>query len=194
MRDCTGIVSRMERLACFDEAAGTRLLEPVAKVHELNPLPGAPSVARIAMSENQREQDDFGFRVNVQSEGPRDGGYLVISAPAIAAVAPRPYLAISCIQNISRLQLITARPIEGNRVSLQLRTEHRATGALPWQVLENGQLLDAGRGLHAIEQIKQLIGARRIHIGSDHPALDGLTFDATGLDPLIEQARKACRW
>lgn len=184
----------MERLACFDEAAGTRLLEPVAQTRKPSFQPGGPTLARLARSEIQRAHDDFSFRIDVQTAGPAEEGFLMISAPAIAAAEPRPYLAISCIQDISRLQLVTAKPIDGNRVTLQLRTEHWATRALPWQVLENGQLLDAGRGLPAIEQIKLLMGARRIHLVSDHPALEGLTFDATGLDPLIEQVRKACRW
>lgn len=63
-----------------------------------------------------------------------------------------------------------------------------------WQVTENGQVLDAGRGLPGIEQIKPLIGARRIQVESDNPAVDGLIFDAQGLDPLIDEARKTCRW
>lgn len=72
--------------------------------------------------------------------------------------------------------------------------ERNATTATAWQVMENGQVLDAGRGLPAIEQIKQLIGAHRIRVHSDNPQVDGLTFDAQGLDPLINQARSACRW
>ncbi len=118
----------------------------------------------------------------------------MVSAPAIASGPPHAYLAISCVQNISRLQLVTARPIEAGRVSVRLQGESRATSATPWQVMENGQVIDAGRGLPGIEQIKQLIGARRIHVESDHPAVNGLTFDAHGLDALIDKVRTACRW
>lgn len=194
VRDCTRIVSNVERLACFDEAARTPSRVPRVKATWSAPELSAPSVARVMTNEAQRMPDDLAFRMSVQREGQAGQARLVISAPAIAAVEPRPYLAISCVQNISRLQLITARPVEGSRVVLQLRTEHRVTNAQPWQVMENGQVLDAGRGLPAIEQIKALIGAKRIHIVSDHPALDGLSFDAQGLDPLIDQARQACRW
>lgn len=59
---------------------------------------------------------------------------------------------------------------------------------------ENGQVLDAGRGLPGIEQIRQLIGARRIQVHSENPAVGGLVFDAQGLDRLIGEVRKACRW
>ncbi|MOA41014.1 hypothetical protein D3C78_1629380 [compost metagenome] len=55
-------------------------------------------------------------------------------------------------------------------------------------------MLDAGRGLPAIEQIRKLIGAQRIEVVSDYGEVDGLTFDAQGLDPLISRARSTCRW
>lgn len=193
-RDCTRVSSRVERLACFDDAAGTPAYQPVARGRWSAPELSAPSVARIMANERERAPDDLAFRLSVQPEGRMGQKLVVISAPAIAATEPRPYLAISCVENISRLQLLTAQPIESNRVTMRLRTERQATSLLPWQVLENGQVLDAGRGLPAIEQIKALIGAHRIQILSDHPALEGLSFDALGLDPLIDQARQACRW
>ncbi len=146
------------------------------------------------INEARRAPDDLAFRISDQSDGSAGRTRLVISAPAIAAAQPGSYLAISCIENISRLQLITGRPVEARRVTVQLRTERLATPAVPWQVMENGQVLDAGRGLPAIEKIRALIGAHRIHVVSDDSELDGLSFDAEGLDPLIAQAREACRW
>ena len=191
-RDCRQVVSNVERLACFDDAAGTpaRFARQLWSAPELD----APSVSRVVANEQGRDMDDLTFRANVrqaESAG-RDG--LVISAPAIASVEPRPYLAISCVQNISRLQLITGRPLDGGWFKVQLQGERSASATTAWQVMENGQVLDAGRGLPAIEQIKKLIGAHRIHVVSDNAAVDGLTFDAQGLDPLINQARSTCRW
>ena len=193
-RDCTRISSRVERLACFDEAAGTPSDRSVIQGRWSAPELSAPSLARVLANESLRTPEDLAFRMSSHQEGQIGQRLIVISAPAIGATEPRPYLAISCVQNISRLQLLTAQPIEGNRVTLRLRTERQASSELPWQVLENGQVLDAGRGMPAIEQIKALIGAYRIQVLSDHPALSGLSFDAQGLDPLIGQARQACRW
>ena len=79
-------------------------------------------------------------------------------------------------------------------VTVRLRGDGGSTNETPWKVMENGQVLDAGRGLPAIEQIKKLIGAHRIEVTSNHSEVDGLTFDAQGLDPLIRQARSTCRW
>jgi len=135
-----------------------------------------------------RAPDDLTFRLRSDDAG------LMISAPAIASVAPHPYLVISCVQSISRLQLVTAQPINAGRVMIQLQGGRGATVPTPWQVTENGQVLDAGRGLPGIGQIKQLIGAHRIQVKSDHPSVEGLVFDAQGLDPLIDEARKTCRW
>jgi type VI secretion system protein VasI len=145
-------------------------------------------VRRVLTHESGRNPDDLTFRLTREDEG------LTISAPAIASVAPHPYLVISCLQNISRLQLIAAQPVDAGRVTMRLQGERGATAPTPWQVTENGQVLDAGRGLPGIEQIKQLIGAHRIQVQSDNPSIDGLVFDAQGLDPLIDEARKLCRW
>lgn len=185
-RDCPRIVSNLERLACFDKSAGTP-----ARVEPLRwsaPEQDSPTVRRVLAHEASRPPEDLTFRLTAEGEG------LLISAPAIASAAPSPYLVISCVQNISRLQLVVGRPLDVGRVTVQLLGERRNTNATPWQVMENGQVLDAGRGLPGIEQIKQLIGAHRIHVQSDNPAIDGLIFDAQGLDPLIDEARKTCRW
>ncbi|CAO3308777.1 MULTISPECIES: type VI secretion system-associated protein VasI [Pseudomonas] len=185
-QDCPRIVSNIERLACFDQAAGTPGFTPHRQwsAQELE----APTLRRVLIHETGRAPEDLMFRLRSEEGG------LLISAPAIASVAPHPYLIISCVQNISRLQLVTAQPVDASRVQVRLRGERGATVPTPWQVMENGQVLDAGRGLPGIEQIKQLIGAHRIHVESDNPAVDGLVFDAQGLDPLIDEARKTCRW
>ena len=185
-QDCQRIVSNIERLACFDQAAGTPGFTPQRQwsAQELE----APTVRRVLIHETGRAPEDLRFRLRSEEGG------LMISAPAIASVAPHPYLIISCVQNISRLQLVTAQPVDASRVQVRLLGERGATVPTPWQVMENGQVLDAGRGLPGIEQIRQLIGAHRIHVESDNPAVDGLVFDAQGLDPLIDEARKTCRW
>lgn len=185
-QECSQVVSNLERLACFDRSAGTpaRLGTAQWSASEQH----APTLRRVLVQEADRAPDDLTFRLGKVGDG------LMASAPAIASGPPHAYLAISCVQNISRLQLVTAQPIDAGRVSVRLQGESRATSATPWQVMENGQVIDAGRGLPGIDQIKQLIGARRIHVESDHPAVNGLTFDAHGLDALIDKVRTACRW
>ncbi|QJQ21230.1 type VI secretion system-associated protein TagO [Pseudomonas sp. SK] len=191
-RDCPRIVSDIARLACFDRAAGTpahAATRPWSAQEQ-----EAPTVVRVMANEASRAADDLTFRIGSGSEAGSGPSELVVSAPAIASNNERPYLAISCIQKISRLQLITTRPIDASWVTVRLTSEGGATRNTPWRVMENGQVLDAGRGLPAIEQIRQLIGAHRIVVASDRSEVDGLVFDAQGLGPLIAQARSACRW
>ncbi|PMZ99061.1 MULTISPECIES: type VI secretion system-associated protein VasI [unclassified Pseudomonas] len=185
-QDCSRIVSNLERLACFDEAAGTPA--HLVPMQWSSPEQDSPTVRRVLTHEAGRHPDDLTFRLTPEDEG------LTISAPAIGSAASHPYLVISCLQNISRLQLVAAQPVDAGRVTVRLQGERSTTVATPWQVTENGQVLDAGRGLPGIEQIKQLIGAHRIEVQSDNPSIDGLVFDAQGLDPLIDEARKTCRW
>lgn len=185
-QDCSQIVSNLERLACFDKSAGTPA--HLVPMQWSGPEQDSPTVRRVMAREAGRPPEDMTFRLKAAEDG------LMISAPAIASAAPHPYLVISCVQNISRLQLVTAQPIDARRVTIRLQGERGATVPTLWQVTENGQVLDAGRGLPGIEQIKPLIGAHRIRVESDNPSVDGLIFDAQGLDPLIAEARKTCRW
>ncbi|WEK28030.1 MAG: type VI secretion system-associated protein VasI [Candidatus Pseudomonas phytovorans] len=191
-RDCPRIVSSVERLACFDQAAGTPAY--MTERQWSAPEQQAPSVLRVLANEAARAADDLTFRLRGQIQEGAGAPALVISAPAIASSDEPAYMAISCIQAISRLQLIARRPIEASWVKVRLTGQGWSTRETPWQVMENGQVLDAGRGLPAIEQIRELIGAQRIQVVSDHAEIDGLTFDAQGLDPLISQARSTCRW
>jgi type VI secretion system protein VasI len=191
-QDCPGIVSNIERLACFDRAAGTPA--HATKKPWSAPELEAPSVMRVMANEAARTADDLTFRGGDLSESSGGAPELVITAPAIASGNEHAYLAISCIHNISRLQLIAKKPIETGWVTVRLKGDGWSTNETPWQVMENGQVLDAGRGLPAIEQIKKLIGAHRIQVVSDHPEVDGLMFDAQGVGPLISQARRTCRW
>ncbi|WP_256590589.1 type VI secretion system-associated protein VasI [Pseudomonas sp. LB-090624] len=186
-RDCPRIASNIERLACFDQAAGTPGYTQNRQQWSA-PEQDSPTVRRVLAHEAERNPEDLTFRLAREYEG------LMISAPAVASDAPHPYLVISCVQNISRLQLVTAQPIDAGRVTVRLQGDRGATVPTAWQVTENGQVLDGGRGLPGIEQIKQLTGAHRIQVQSDNPSIDGLVFDAQGLDPLIGEARKACRW
>lgn len=179
-------MSNIERLACFDKSAGTP--GHLVPVHWSAPEQDSPTLRRVLTNEVGRSPEDLTFRLRAEDDG------LMISAPAIASIAPHPYLVISCVQNISRLQLVTAQPVDTGRASVQLQGERGSTVPTPWQVMENGQVLDAGRGLPGIEQIKKLIKAHRIQVKSDSPSVDGLVFDAQGLDPLIDEVRKACRW
>lgn len=198
---CSQIVSAIERLACFDEQAGTP------------PAPSAKQApARPAAAESAVKTPDITVLVHANEAG-RGAGHtatllsrsedsvpgqykLLISAPALDGAPTDAYLAISCLSNISRLQLLTAKPLSVNRVNLQLLLDGRPISpGRAWQVLEDGTVVDAGRGLVAIELLRHLIRpGQQLQTKSDHGPLDGLRFDASVLGAQMTEQREACHW
>ena len=190
---CTRIVSSLQRLACFDRVAGTPL--PTVQAG----LPAVEgrvpeSIRAVAANERARARGDQRFRMTEAVEA-ADQRRVIISAPAQDAATPRPVLALSCIAAITRLQLIVSPPLARHQARIELRQDGRiVVPAQAWQVLENGRLVDAGRGLAGIEVVRHLGSGKRLEVRSDVPALDGLHFDSEGLDGLIAVQRRACKW
>ncbi|WP_269510583.1 type VI secretion system-associated protein VasI [Burkholderia sp. IMCC1007] len=206
-RACAAIVSPQERLACFDSRAGT----PAAPASA--PAAAAPAVASesasasakvkrpditllVETNEAKRRAGDTGSLLMRTPDGLPGQDKVVISAPALGGTTPRLYLAISCLQNISRLQLLTAEALPINRANLRLLLDGRpVSDSRPWQVVEDGTVTDAGRGLVAVEQLRPLTRpAQRLQIESDHAPFDGLVFDVAQLHKQLSQQREACHW
>ncbi len=199
-RHCKTIVSAIERLACFDAQAGT---PPAAAAGTEAPVIALPELARVPdivglvqRNESRRKADHFSMLLLRLDDAIPGQHKVVISAPAREGSAAPPLLAISCLQNISRLQLITAQPLDVNRVHIRLLLDGRQIStSRPWQVVDDGTVTDAGRGLVAIEQLRHLTRpAQQVQLESDHAMFDGLSFDAAALHELMAQQREACHW
>lgn len=214
-RSCRTIVSAIERLACFDAEAGT---PPVPAAEMATPSTVAPTAAApaavvstatppamvrvpdivglVQRNESRRKADHAGVLLLRVGDAIPGQDKVVISAPALTGSEPRPLLAISCLQNISRLQLITAEPLDVSRVSIRVLLDGRPiSDRRPWQVVEDGTVTDAGRGLVAIEQLRHLTRAsQQMQLESDHAAFHGLSFDTAALHELMAQQREACHW
>ncbi|MGL4668299.1 MAG: type VI secretion system-associated protein TagO, partial [Saezia sp.] len=120
-----------------------------------------------------------------------------ISAPGLYKnpINPRVYLAVSCILNITRLQIISPLPIERQTIRVQLLLDNKPIGKeTVWQVLESGTVVDAGRGLVAIDLVRRLGQGKSLSIVSDYSVLNDIRFDADGLNEHIQQERQACHW
>ncbi|AZD86902.1 Type VI secretion protein VasI [Pseudomonas chlororaphis subsp. aureofaciens] len=202
-RDCTTIVSPLERLACFDAAAGTPPTTPTHATPPLAPKVEQPVPTRVPdivlfvqRNESRRKTEQTGMLLLRAEDSLPGRSRVVISSPALGGTEPRPLLAISCLQNISRLQLLTAQPLDVNRVNIRVLLDGRPIAeSRPWQVLEDGTVTDAGRGLVAIEQLRHLTRpAQQLQLESDYPQFDGLSFDASALHELMGQQREACHW
>ncbi|WP_321866326.1 type VI secretion system-associated protein TagO [Paraburkholderia tropica] len=207
---CTVIVSPMQRLACFDAVAGTPA--GLARLTAEPATAGSPSIAASAAAEVQSESapavaelvrrneasrtgDSSQFVMSRWPDGDQGRLQVVISAPAIGSGAQGPWLAISCKSGITRLQFLSSESLLDNRIRIRLSMDGRSlSDATIWQVLESGNVIDAGRGLVAIELLRRIGNGARLRIESSYPALDGQEFDATRLKALIDEEREACHW
>ena len=110
--------------------------------------------------------------------------------------AHHPVLAISCESKITRLQLVLDEPSKRNKLQIQLFADDKPVSNATWQVMdEAGLVVEFSRGLPTIALLRQIMGSQRLELKSTQdPALNGLVFDAQGLDALIAQERQACRW
>ena len=200
--DCTGIVSDIERLGCFDAAAGTPPSKP-APPAAASAGPAAPARppapldpgTLIRLNEAARQDQRRAFLLSRSDDREPGQTRVVISAPALDAAERPVYLAISCISNISRLQLLLAAPAARNQMRVRLFIDDTPLGGeRTWQVVGEGDLVDAGRGLVAIDLLRRFTSGGRLRVQSDHAPLNGLMFNAEGLRELVAQQREACHW
>lgn len=177
---CADETSRLERLSCYDDVFLTATASTDDR--ELPDLWYA-----IERQESGREDDDLGVIVQTA------GDDVLMSVPALGTTPPRPIMVMACEKQITRFQLHLPEPVDNARVDLQLGT-HSASVHQQWRVRDGGHVINGGRGLPAIETLRQLLGANDVTITSDVPSLDGLRFDITDLRQLIQPLREACRW
>ncbi|WP_422102979.1 type VI secretion system-associated protein VasI [Vreelandella sp.] len=179
-RACSDEPSRLERLNCYDA-----VFQAAGDTQDSADMPAL--WYDIERQEAARRDDDVGLMVQ---EG---GDNVLISVPALGTTPPRPILVMACEKLITRFQLHLPTPLEDARVSLQLVGNGGAVQQ-QWRVRDGGQVLSGGRGLPAIETLRQLLSANEVTLRSDVAALDGLRFDVTGLRQAIQPLRNACRW
>ena len=194
LSQCTRIASSLQRLACFDRLAGTPL---TSQSTGGSPQRYVPEVIReVAKLEKARPKGETRFRMVQSIESATTGQRrVIISAPAVNARPPKPLMAISCIANITRLQFIVHPATGRNQANMELIHDGRVVvPRQTWQVLEQGRLVDAGRGLVGIDVVRRLGSGKRLEVRSDLSQLNGLVFDSEGLAELIEIQRNACRW
>lgn len=177
---CTDEDSRVERLNCYDA-----LFKDAAAADDASELPALWYA--IERQEAARPADNVGLVVQQTDNS------VLISVPALGTTPPRPVMVMACEKLITRFQLHLATPLNDARVVVQL-TGNGATIEQQWRVRDGGRVVSGGRGLPAIETLRQLLNASDITLRSDVAELDGLRFNVAGLRQDIQPLREACRW
>ena len=188
-RQCTEVVSRAQRLACFDEVLGTQVVgvEGTSRPSErVDPSP----YWRALMEQATENGDDPGqFRVrrlDYEQDEPRT---VVVTTRAGEGTV----MAMSCRDNITRLEFALTRPLGTDRVAVTLNAGDNSE-PVQWRVRDNGWMVHAGRGLPAIETLRAWLDVSSVQFSSRHRVLDGMGFDLTDLDQALKPLRRVCSW
>ncbi|MGG4610584.1 type VI secretion system-associated protein VasI [Providencia sp. Me31A] len=175
--------SQLIRLDCYDKIVLSTASEP-------NSLPDIAQMGKTWRQayehEMKRVENTAGFLVSV----PEDGEYPVImTIPAIGFQPPRPVLMLSCIDNITRMQIIL--PNKQDAGSVMVSTDKTQFTA-EWFLRENGYVLESSRGLPGIDEIKRLLSGEKLTLKLTNN--EKLTFNISGISQEIKPLRAACRW
>lgn len=175
--------SQLIRLDCYDKIAQSST--PAANT--------SPNIAQMGKTwrqayehEMKRVENSAGFLVSI----PEDGDYPVImTIPAIGFQPPRPVLMLSCIDNITRMQIIL--PNKQDAGSVMVSTD-RTQFTAEWFLRENGYVLESSRGLPGIDEIKRLLNGEKLTLKLTNN--EKLTFNISGMSQEIKPLRAACHW
>ncbi|MFW5443455.1 MAG: type VI secretion system-associated protein VasI [Methylococcaceae bacterium] len=194
---CTTIKSSLKRLTCFDHYFKTPIVIENKKQVSQVLRNRTSKIMQMAMRvEQQRTDEQTGFLSDEMLEHELAGQQrIILTTPAIGSSPPRPLLIISCINNITRLQIGLHQPINKGwiEISLGLNGGKQQTNSA-WRMTGDGQIVDAGRGIPSINLLKTMQGQNRVQIHSQDISLQGLTFDITGFTQQVKSLRLACHW
>lgn len=182
---CRQEPSPLIRLACYD-AIGNGLTQT-----NEGGLPKSAAWQAIWAQEQARTPDSPPFLLQ-RDEG-RDSETL--TRPALRGAT----LSIGCVDSITHIRLRLDSPWAGEKVLVELDGQPSA-GSQSWFIRDQGLLLEYGRGLPAIEELKRWIGHRELQVRADNGtqarAANGvvLRVDLSGLKEALAPLRQQCRW
>ncbi|WP_407334003.1 type VI secretion system-associated protein VasI [Enterovibrio sp. 27052020O] len=192
-KTCVGISGRLERLACFDQVFDTPLMKmPETTFKVMKP----EAWLRATASESQRDEDNrSGFVLRyINDQEPKAGMWMTATALPDRGqkIADMPILMFSCIDNISRVELVLQTVTSAGKAEVTTSANYGVTQR--WLSDDTGSIMRAGRGLPAIDVMKALMSGPRAVVRSDLDEIGNLTFDTAELEQTIGPMRQTCRW
>ena len=182
MKRCRNEASPLVRLDCYDNALNIQRGETHRQDN------AGPAWHRAMEQEKTRPDHATTFLVNV---GTGDNPSVIITTPAIGVPPPRPVLMLSCIDNITRLQIASVNRVKDGNITLNV---DQMQFDVQWFLRENGYLLESSRGLAGIDEIKRLMPADTLTIEGRNNAEPHFTFNISQLTQVIKPLRNACHW
>ncbi len=174
---CRQEPSPLVRLACYD-AIGNGAASAAEGV-----APKSAAWQAIWAQEQVRTPESAPFLL--QSDA--SSGSETLTRPALRGAT----LAIGCVDSITHIRLRLDSPWSGEKVQVELDGQPSA-GSQSWFIRDQGLLLEYGRGLPAIEELKRWQGHRELQVRADNGAL--LRVGLSGLKEALAPLRQQCRW
>lgn len=187
VQQCTVIKANAKRLECFDKLFNTPI-----RTQTIDEQPGNTVIPRVVseiftLSETMKESRKDG----VYNEDQGDSLQVAVNSEKDAQAA----IYITCKDNITRFQMALKNPITRNPVNVEIRDDltQKLVSKINWQSAEYGYLLDSGRGLFAIQQLKQILYVESFSIFIPEEKRS-FTFKNNGLAADVASIRKECGW
>jgi type VI secretion system VasI family protein len=187
--NCQLLLSPLVRLACYERWASHHWPQPEVGVSAYRLLNDAVPPLTLATGPAASSDVSPDAPTFVQTMTP---GRITLSQHSHGAT-----LRISCQQQITHLniQLETPWPIATPSPELWL---DQIPQSARWFIRQQGQVLESGRGLPAIAQLKNWLTAQqlRITIPQEHQGQQGqeMRFTLRGLSEAIKPLRQECHW
>ncbi|PKF49985.1 hypothetical protein AT251_14755 [Enterovibrio nigricans] len=119
---CTEVSSRLERLACFDKVFGTPMSHELSSINK----PTKPALwVKASESEKRREARQTGFIVNVSGKTESMPGAWVTSSAMVKSEQEPAILMFSCIDDISRVELILPNVVDSGECQSRLMRKRK---------------------------------------------------------------------
>lgn len=180
---CKAILIDRDRLFCFDETFNTPIFSSDNHI-----LP--PSVTRkpqewfeIQSMEQERPADLVGFFGTKKSQEFYDSLYFTQSVEDLGVVV------FSCINNISRVEIMLDKPLQKGVVPVSISGKNKVE--YRWLLDDTGYILREGRGLPSIATTRNLIGESQflLSINDRHYTLSLKDFDTQ-----VKALQTLCHW
>ncbi len=178
---CREEPERLIRLACFDEVMQTPINEPRAS-HSIEQV-HYPALWRRAWQATEHQNAPLVWQTDE-----KDNAWIALteqsSSPAQAI------LVLSCIDNLSRVDVLMSKPME----ALTLRLDVNSRQQITLRSDDFGVMFSSPRGLPAIDVMKALAWQETILLHSSEEAFSPLLFNVREVKTLLPQLQRRCRW
>ncbi|WP_158675991.1 type VI secretion system-associated protein VasI [Vibrio aquaticus] len=177
VHQCQVMTARLERLDCFDTLFPPQL-PPRVKRSEVE-YPWQWEMAfegRASTSDAESSLEE------------KDKWVTLVAASESEDVAP--VLIMSCINNISRVELTFPQAVQDGRITVSVAGGPQQS----WRSDDTGLLFSSAQGLPAISMMKAMAKQSRLVLRSNSTAADSLRFDGSTLNEDLVPLREECGW